>query len=244
MEWTSEAIILSAKPYGESDALVEAFSEEKGLARGFIKGGLGRRQRSLIQQGNRVALTWRARDENNLGRFNLELIHSPLGGIIGDGARLLALQSVLVVCQSVLQEQVKETEIYQAFTATLSLVENQSSSLPLWGAALARLELMLLNKSGFGLDLTVCAATGVSDDLIYVSPKSGRAVSAAAGKPYHNKLLKLPSFMRLPGLGNVSQIEALAALETTGFFLSKEIWAVRSRHMPEARSRFLRHLAS
>ena len=242
MEWRGEGLLIAARPYGESDALAEIFCPEKGLIKGFVKGGLSKRHRAVLQPGNSLSYVWRARLETNLGRFTLDLIASPLGLVIADGPRLAALQTALAVTQSALQEREPSPELYHALIATLDLIVAEASSFALWAAAIAKLELFLLSAAGFGLDLDQCAATGTTQSLTYVSPKSGRAVSASAGEPYKAKLLPLPSFLRLPGLGNPNGADAYDALKLTGYFLEREIWMVKSNGMPEARGRFLASL--
>lgn len=242
MEWHGEGLLIAARPYGEADALAEIFCAQRGLIRGFVKGGLSKRHRALMQPGNQVTYQWRARLETNLGRFTLDLVASPLGQIIDDGPRLSALQTALAVTQSTLYEREPAAELYAALTATIDLIIAEASTPALWAAAIAKLELLLLSTAGFGLDLEACAATGATQSLIYVSPKSGRAVSASAGAPYRDKLLPLPPFMRLPGLGEPEGKAAFDALIMTGFFLNREIWSVRLGSVPEARERFMASL--
>ena len=242
MEWLGEGILIAARRYGEADALAEVFCRERGLIKGFVKGGMGKRQRAVLQPGNHVSYTWRARLETNLGRFTFDLVKSPLGYIIDDGPRLAAFQAVLASAQSALLERAEEPDLFDAFVATLDLIATEASTPTLWAAALAKLELMLLKAAGFGLDLESCAATGSTQSLVYVSPKSGRAVSKEAGDPYQSKLLALPRFLHLPGLEDPTIDDATAALALSGYFLTREIWNLKSGAMPEARSRFLASL--
>ncbi len=243
MEIEGDGILIAVRRYGEADALAEIFCRQEGLIRGFVKGGMGKRQRSALQPGNHLSYIWRARLETNLGRFTLDLIKSPLGQIIDEGARLSAFQAVLASVSVALYERSQETELFDAFEATLDLITAEASHPALWAAALAKLELILLGVAGFGLDLDSCAATGTTQHLIYVSPKSGKAVSAEAGAPYASKLLPLPAFLRLPGLNEPPVEDAVAALSLTGFFLDREIWTVKTGSMPDARSRFLASLS-
>jgi len=236
MEWRDEGIVLSVARHGEADALLEVMTRSHGRARGFIKGGLGRRNKANLQAGNKLSLIWRSRIETNLGRFTVELLNSPLGLMLGDGARLSALAAATAVVASTLTERECHTSVYEGLQAVIALMEHQEGSSAVWGAALSRLELGILAELGYGLDLSECAATGSKDNLIYVSPKSGRAVSAEAGVPYKHKLLGLPAFLvqesEVP-----SEEEALVALQLTGYFLDRNVWVVHGKGQPAARER-------
>ncbi|MFC3050769.1 DNA repair protein RecO [Kordiimonas pumila] len=239
MEWQDEGIVLSIARHGESDAVIEVMTENHGRARGFVKGGLGRRNRANLQAGNLLSLTWRSRIEANLGRFTLELLHSPLGHMIGDGARLSALAAITAVVASTMPERAPFLKVYKGLCALVNLLENEDGTLSLWGAALARLELGILTELGYGLDLSECAASGVRDNLTYVSPKSGRAVCADAGAPYSDKLLPLPAFLLSRDGLMPNMTDAYNSLKLTGYFLERNIWIVSGKGQPAARERLL-----
>ena len=241
MEWQDEAIVLSATRHGEADALLDVMTRSHGRARGFIKGGLSRRNKANLQAGNQLSVTWRARLEENLGRFTVELLHSPLGLMLGDGARLMALSAVTSVVATTMPEREPHTGVYSGLLAVIDLMENEQGASAAWGAALTRLELGILKELGYGLDLSECAATGAKENLIYVSPKSGRAVSAEGGAPYKEKLLSLPDFL----LGQSDALEkhdVIAGMQLTGYFLDRNIWVVRGKGQPAARERLFSSL--
>lgn len=237
MEWTDEAIVLSASRFGENDAVLEVMSRSHGRARGFVKGGMGRRNKANLQPGNSLSLTWRSRIEANLGRFQLELIHSPLGNLISDGHRMEALAAVTAVVASTMPEREEHTYVYEALQAYVSLLEADGGAVSHWGAALAQIEYGILNELGYGLDLSECAATGTRDNLVYVSPKSGRAVSEAAGEPYKDKLLPLPAFLIGAQGAERSLNTVFLGLQLTGYFLERNVWIVAGNGQPDARER-------
>ncbi|WP_262695524.1 DNA repair protein RecO [Kordiimonas aquimaris] len=239
MEWTDEGIVLSVNRFGENDAVLEVMSRAHGRARGFVKGGMGRRNKANLQPGNMLSLTWRSRIEANLGRFQLELIHSPLGNLISDGRRMSALAAVTAVVASTMPERESHQGVYQALQGYVSLLEAEEGTSAHWAAALAQIEHGILNELGYGLDLTTCAATGRQDDLIYVSPKSGCAVSSEAGAPYKDKLLALPSFLINADEGERSMRSAIQGLKLTGYFLERNVWIVAGNGQPDARERFV-----
>lgn len=243
MEWQDEAIVLSASRFGEHDALLEVMTRAHGRARGFVKAGMSRRNKANMQPGNALSLSWRARIETNLGRFTLELTHSPLGNLIADGKRMVALAAVCAVVASTMPEREPHGSVYEALQGYVALLEAEDGTPALWAAALARIELGILRELGYGLDLTSCAATGASENLVYVSPKSARAVSAEAGGPYKEKLLPLPGFLIGSGDDLPSNDDVLQALRLTGFFLERTIWVVAGKGQPDARERLIASLS-
>ncbi|MBO6503273.1 MAG: DNA repair protein RecO [Kordiimonadaceae bacterium] len=240
MEWQDDAIVLSAARFGEHDALLEVMTPQHGRSRGFVKAGMSRRNKAVLQPGNKLSVSWRSRLETNLGRFQVELVHSPLGLLISDPARMAALAAVCAVVQSTMPERQLHEGVFDALDGFIKLLEAEDGQLSVWGAALARIELGILAELGYGLDLSECAATGARDNLIYVSPKSGRAVSAEAGSPYKGRLLDLPAF--LMGDGELGKTPAIAGLQLTGFFLERNVWVVAGNGQPDARERLIARL--
>ena len=241
--WRDEAIVLSAIRHGESDAVLDVLSAAHGRARGFVKGGSGRRQRAVLQAGNRVSVTWAARLEENLGRFTVELVSSPLGHLLGDGARLAALSAATAVIAATVPEREAVPGVHTALEALLSLIAVEHTQQCDWAAALVHLEVGLLATLGFGLDLDSCAATGTAANLVYVSPKTGRAVSVMAGRPYHDKLLPLPSFLRGENSLAPDRESVADGLRLTRYFLDRHVWSVHGRGQPPARERFAARFA-
>ena len=238
MEWQEEGIVLSAARYGESDALLEVMTRGHGRYRGYVKGGSGKRQRASLQPGNRLSLTWRSRLQENLGRFTAELIHSPLGSLISNGPRLSALTAFTAVISSSIPEREQHVGVFDTLEAVVTILEHDKADLIMLGAALAKLELGILSELGYGLDLKSCAATGCSDDLVYVSPKSARAVSRPAGEPYKDRLLALPDFIVTEGQENVSLDDVLKGLKLTAYFLDRHVWVSHGKGQPPGRERF------
>ena len=243
MEWQDDGIVLSARRFGEHDAIIEVMTPNHGRARGFVKAGMSRRSKANLQPGNQLKLTWRSRIENNLGRFQLELLHSPLGNLISDGSRMSALAAVTAVVSSTMPEREVHFAVYSALAGYVALLEAEDGTLPLWAAKLAQIELGVLAELGYGLDLSVCAVSGGTENLAFVSPKSGRAVSADAGAPYRPKLLALPDCMRGIKVNTLTSEEALLALRLTGYFLERNVWVVSGTGQPDARERLIDSLA-
>lgn len=223
MQWNDSGLILSVRKHGENSVIIHAFTREQGRSSGLVRGGVGRRLRGILQPGNEVELEWRSRLSEQLGAFTVELKKSRASALFDTPDALAGAISALALLEIVLPEREAHGAL---FDATLLLFDALADQPEIWPLLLARWELGLLTEIGYGLDLTRCAATGVTSDLIYVSPKSGRAVSADAGSPYRNKLLPLPAFLRNRALDPEAAEEATASdilggLELTGYFIGK-----------------------
>ena len=194
MQWSDNAIILSVRKHGETSALVRLLSRTHGVYGGVVRGAQSKAHRGVLQPGNRVNASWSARLSEQLGSFKIELLEANMALLMQDAGRLSALSSACAIMEAALPERHPYPKLYQCLQGFLhSLKETET-----WYEAYVMLEMDLLAESGFGLDLTACAATGATENLRYVSPKSGRAVSAEAGEPYKHKLLPLPSFLLPP----------------------------------------------
>ena len=216
MEWTGEALLIGVRRHGESSVIAEAMVAGRGRHLGLVRGGRTRRLSPVLQPGNTIQLTWRARLEDQLGLFTVELLQARAAALIEDRARLYLSQ---LVCEHL--RLLPERDPHDRLLGmALRLIDS-----PPDGVALAQFELALLEDLGFGLDLSQCAVTGDSDDLSHVSPKSGRAVSRAAAAPYLDRLLPLPSF--LTARGNASPHDIADALRLTGHFLETQVWGPR-----------------
>jgi DNA repair protein RecO (recombination protein O) len=241
MDWSDEGIFLGAKPLGEANAVAELFTLGHGRHLGLVRGGRSRRLRPLLQPGNRLGVTWRARLSEHLGGFNLELIEANAARVLDDASALAAIGSLAGLAR-LLPERDPHPALYAASLAVLGAFDRPN----VWPALLVRWELLLLQDLGFGLDLSECAATGAEADLVYVSPRSGRAVSREAGQPYDGKLLKLPAFLRDDGAGasaGASEDDFIAGFALTGHFLERDVLAPNGLAMPQARERLLGLLA-
>lgn len=236
MEWSEEGIILSVRKHGETNAIVELFTRSQGRYLGLVRGGRSRRLRPILQPGNSVAAHWRARLPEHLGTMTVEASKVRVAVLIDDPLRLAALTSLCALVQLIAEREPHE-RLYDATLLVLDALEEDGH----WQPLLVRWELGLLDELGFGLDLTRCAATGTTGDLVYVSPKSGSAVSASAGQPYAGRLLALPGFLSGAG-GSVDLNALLDGFALTGFFLDRHVFAPRGIAAPEARERMISNL--
>ena len=235
MEWRDEGVVLGTRKHGETSAVAEVFTALHGRSFGLVRGGRSRQQRPVLQPGNRVAVTWRARLEDHLGTFAVEPVRLDAGTLMDSPFRLAGLSTLVTLTQS-LPEREPHPRLYEAFGIVLEQMEVDA----LWPALLARFELGLLDELGFGLDLARCAATGVQEGLTYVSPRTGRAVSRDAGHPYHDKLLPLPAF--LLGTEGERSEDVLAGFKLTGYFLERHVFEPRGLTLPLSRERVLSEL--
>jgi DNA repair protein RecO (recombination protein O) len=241
MEWHDKGVILSVRRHGETSAIAEVLSAEHGRCLGLVRGGRSRRQRPVLQPGNRVALSWRARLEEHLGTFVFEPIALEAGTIMEDPFRLAGLGALAGLAR-LLPEREPHRRIYEALVVVLDAIDNDE----VWPALIVRWELGLLDELGFGLDLSQCAATGRADDLVFVSPKTGRAVNSEAGRLYADRLLRLPPFLaagRLEG-SKASPSDIVAGFHLTGYFLDRHVFEPRGLNMPEPRERVVRQVAA
>lgn len=224
MEWTGEALLIGVRRHGETSLIAEAMVAGRGRHLGLVRGGRSSKLSATLQPGNTVQLTWRARLEDHLGTFTVELLQARAAALIADRTRLYLSQ---VVCEHL--RLLPERDPHDRLLAqALSLLDHAPDA-----AALARFELSLLDDLGFGLDLESCAATGVTEDLTHVSPRSGRAVSRAAAEPYRDRLLPLPSFLH--ARGNASPEDLRATFRLTGHFLDLQVWHPRQIAPPPTR---------
>jgi len=241
MNWTDVGFILSCRKHGESSVILHAFTEEHGRAAGLVRGGAGRRLRGVLQTGNEVELTWRSRLAEQLGTFVVEPRKSYMAALFDAPMALLASSAALSLLDVALPEREPHPKLYEA---TRLLFTSLDQGLDHWPSLLVRWELGLLAEVGYGLDLSNCAATGATEDLIYVSPKSARSVSRGAGEPYHDKLLRLPPFLSVDSGGSTatSSQEILDGLSLTGYFLQKLVGEHRPDAHLSARERFINGL--
>lgn len=241
--WSADAIILSVRQHGESGAIIGVLTEDYGVFNGYVRGGNSRRQRGALQVGNQVAAQWRARVSGQLGALTLEPLRERAALVMNDVARLAGLTAATSITASCVPERQSCPALYQALEALLDIICMAEANKVTWGTALARYELGLLEELGFGLDLSHCAATGETGDLVYVSPKSGRAVSRSAGEPYRDRLLILPQFLRGGDGEATTEDDIIQALNLTGRFLTAHVLDPRNEAMPEARRRLIGQLA-
>jgi DNA repair protein RecO (recombination protein O) len=234
MQWTDEGLVVGVRPHGESSIILELLTEQHGRHLGIVRGGRSRRLRPALQLGNRLAATWRARLDDHLGNFTVELLSARAGTLMEGAAGLYGITYL-----SALARLLPERDPHPV-TADAADIVAQHIGDPLLGPImLARFELHLLAELGFGLDLSECAATGTREDLVYVSPKSGRAVSRAAGAPWADRMLALPAFLLDDDAAEPDAGDLRAAYRLAGFFLDRDVFEPRGLHIPEARAAYL-----
>jgi DNA repair protein RecO (recombination protein O) len=235
LEWTDEGIVLSVRQHGETGAVAEILTRGHGRYLGFVHGGQSRKIRPVLQTGNRVSATWRARIADQLGHFQLELSRGFAAEALTDPMALAGL-GALAEFSRFLPERDPHPNLYEIMQFVLGYLDDQA----VWPALYVRWELALLEELGVGLDLSACAATGATDDLIYVSPKSGRAVSRQAGEPYRDRLFRLPPFLARGDNRETELDDVAAALDMTAHFLSRRVLDDEQRELPEPRVRLAR----
>jgi DNA repair protein RecO (recombination protein O) len=238
MRIETPAIVCALRSHGEHGAVVRLMTPELGLVAAYVRGARGRRMRPIFMAGNVVQAQLSARNETQLPQAAVELVHSR-GPLLSEPLPAGAIEWATVLTASALPEAQPYPRLYQALEGLLDAIEAAPSAAG-WGAALVRYELLMLAELGFGLDLERCAVTGAKDDLVAVSPKSGRAVSAAQAEPYADKLLPLPRFMREGGPASWSEIAQ--GLDLTGHFLARDVMTDRSRPFAQARDRLVDRL--
>jgi len=236
MQWSDEGLVLAARRHGERALVVELLTREHGRHAGLLRGGQAPRTRAHWQIGNRLLITWRARLAEHLGSLSGELVESHAARLLDDRARLAALASAAALAASSLPEREPHPRAYAGLNLLVAALDDDDR----WAVAYVEWEMALLEELGFGLDLSRCAATGTTEKLIYVSPRSGQAVSEAAGAPYREKMLRLPAFLRHESDGaRPSPGDVLDGVALTGFFLERRVFAPHRKKLPAARTRYV-----
>ena len=234
MEWQDQGVLLSVRRHGESAAIIEVFTEHHGRHAGLVRGGGSRKSAALLQAGTQLALSWRARLEDQLGSFSVELKSSRSAALLSERMKLYAFNALSAMLMRYLPEREPNKKLYESCINLLDLIENSSH----WQHSFCLFEFELLGALGYGAELGECVVTGQVDDLAYVSPKSGRAVCREAAKGYENRLLLYPAFLQSESLQTISATDFHAALKLSGHFFEKWIPASQ-QHLPAARLRLL-----
>jgi len=236
MDWSDEGIVLSARRHGETSRIVELLTEDHGRHMGLLRGGASRRFGAMLQPGNTLRAHWRGRLSEHLGTYTLEPVKTRAAGIMADVTSLAGLNAVCAMASRCLPEREPHKGLYNGMTILLDLLSEPE----VWLAIYARWELEVLKELGFGLDLSHCAATGTVEDLAYVSPKSGRAVSREAAGPYKERLFGLPGFLGgQQEFAHAPKEDILEALRMTGYFLDRRLLRPHGAELPEARHRLI-----
>ncbi|NVK44835.1 MAG: DNA repair protein RecO [Rhodobacteraceae bacterium] len=236
IEWRDEGVVLSVRKHGETSVIVEVFTPDHGRHAGVVRGGISRKMTPHLQPGGQVAVTWKARIEDHLGSFTFEPMKSR-AHVLGDPMALAGMTAMTAMLSQLLPEREAHGYLY---VDSLALFDRIGSD-PMWPLAYLHWEVSLLEELGFGLDLSSCAVTGSPDDLIYVSPKTGRAVSRKGAGEWADRLLPLPQC--LLGQSSLDFAEIGQGLKTTGHFLAKITAELSDRGLPAARDRFVDRLA-
>jgi DNA repair protein RecO (recombination protein O) len=231
MEWRDTGFVLASRRYGESGVIVELLTREHGRHAGLVRGGQSPRLRAMLQPGNEVAAVWRGRLAEHLGTIACEIVRTHAAGVLDDPDRLAALTAAAALVAAALPEREPQPDVFTSFADLLQALDSATD----WPAHYVCWERDLLAALGFGLDLGRCAVTGVATDLAYVSPRTGRAVSRAAGLPYHDKLLGLPEFLWHDAQSDRHQI--ILGLKLTEHFLVHHVFLPQGRTLPAARLR-------
>ena len=238
MEWRDQGALLSVRPHGESAAIIEVFTASHGRHAGVVRGGMGRRMAPVLQPGAQLDLTWKARLDDHIGSFTVEPLQARAAAVLADRQALAGLTAICALLAFALPERDPHPGLYDRSIAVLDLLVAQGD----WPLAYLRWELALLEEMGFGLDLTRCAVTGTTEALVYVSPRTGRAVSRDGAGDWADRLLPLPEC--LLGQGPATPQELVAGLALTGHFLANHLApALGDRPLPEARRRLVAMLA-
>jgi DNA repair protein RecO (recombination protein O) len=233
MEWQDTAIVLSTRPHGENGVILELLTRDHGRHLGLVRGGTSRRVRPTLQPGNTLDVSWRARIAENLGSYTAELAKARAGALMESRESLAGFNAFAAIACAAMPEREAHAPV---FAVGEILLDAMAVSDPRhWLVLYARWEAGLLEALGFGLDLAECAATGVTADLIYVSPRSGRAVSKAGAGIYASRLFPLPGFLIGEQNSDPSTEEIGQALRLTGYFLNERVLEPHGRTLPQAR---------
>lgn len=240
INWEDDGVVLAVRRFGEHDAICTLLTATHGRTAGMVKGGSGKNGRSLLQPGNHVRAAWRARLDSQLGVYTLESIRAFAAEALDSPAALAGVAALCAMAEAALPEREPHDEVYRQ---CLHLLEHIGAAG--WDAHYVLWELCLLRDMGYGLDLGSCAATGATEDLAYVSPRSGRAVSRAAAAPYLKQVLHLPAFVKDESADlAVTREEIAQGLALTGHFFDLHVFAPHGREAPAARQRFLERFLS
>lgn len=239
MHWNDEALVLGTRQHGETSVVLEVLTRGHGRHFGLVRGGRSRRVQPMLQTGNSVQVAWRARLDEHLGIFTVEPVTLRAARLMETRIGVHGVQLF-----SALMRLLPERDPHERFFVAGEVVLDSFGDPAVCGELMVRLELEVLNDLGFGLDLVKCAATGATEDLVYVSPRTGRAVSRQAGAPYHARLLPLPRFLvDRVGSGGPDPGQLRQAFELTGHFLDRNVYAPRGIAVPDVRAGFLEALA-
>lgn len=234
MEWQDQAIVLGVRRHGETSVIAEVMTQSRGRHLGMVRGGRSRRMQPVLQPGNRVEVTWRARLDEHLGQFQVEPVSLRAARLMETATSVYGVQAMAALLR-LLPERDPHLRLYNALDIILDSLHAPHEA----GELFARFELAMLDELGFGLDLSACAVTGTTADLAFVSPKTGRAVSRAVGQGWADRLFSYPDFLARQGAEAADEAALAEAFRMTGYFLDRDIYGPRGLKPPEAREGFI-----
>ena len=234
MQWADEGIVLGVRRHGEASAILELMTREHGRHLGLVRGGAGRLMRPVLQTGNLVSAVWRARLDQHLGHFVIEGLNLRAASLLTRSHAVYGVTHLAALCRLL-----PERDPHPLIVPMVETILGHIDDIPLVSALIVQFELHLLDELGFGLELDSCALTGARDELIYVSPKSGRAVSRLAGEPWCDKLMRLPSFLSETAEGDPPPADIADGFALTGYFLVQRVLEPRGQAFNEARDSFV-----
>jgi DNA repair protein RecO (recombination protein O) len=233
MEWTDDGIVLGTRRHGEANAIAELMTREHGRHLGLVRGGAGSRQRPVLQPGNVVRAVWRARLDEHLGHYAVEPLMLRGAALLDSSHAVYGVTHLAALCR-LLPERDPHPDLHDRLAAVLDRLDDRTAAAEL----VVRFELQVLTELGFGLDLAACVSTGRTDDLDYVSPKSGRAVSRDAGAPWRDRLLRLPAFLSTAAAAPTPD-DLADGFALTGYFLARHVLEPRGLSFADAREGFV-----
>lgn len=234
MQWTDEGIVLGVKRHGEANAILELMTREHGRHLGLVRGGAGRMMRPVLQAGNLVSAVWRARLDQHLGHYVVEGINLRVAALLTQSHAMYGITHLAALCRLL-----PERDPHPTIVPMVETILDHLSEATIGALLTVQFELHILTELGFGLELDSCAVTGAQEELIYVSPKSGRAVSRDAGAPWRERLLRLPPFLREDDSDNPSLQDIADGFALTGHFLLQRVLEPREVRFAEARDSFV-----
>lgn len=234
MEWVDEGIILGVRKHGETSAVVEVMTRHHGRHMGLVRGGRSRKMQPVLQPGNSADIVWRARLDEHLGSFQIEPVKMRAAQLMEGAIGIYGVQAMAAMLR-LLPERDPHENLFEVFEVIIDHLDKPADA----GELFLRFELSMLNELGFGLDLSKCASTGSREELVYISPKSGRAVSASAGAPWKDKLFRYPNFLVEGSVAAATRSELRDAFEITNHFFDRHIYGPRAIEQPMSREGFV-----
>ena len=238
MNLTDEGIAIGVKKFSDSTNLMKILTKDNGIYSGLIRIKKNQGNSGVNIPGNTLSVNWRARLSEHLGFFNTELIKSRSSNYLNSSINLEVLNSICSL-MDIFPEREECIDLYNLIEELLDNLNNTR----LWPFLYIKFELLFIERMGYGLDLSSCAVNGSTDNLNWVSPKTGRAVSALGAKGWEDRLLKLPEFLGQNEIKSVSKVDLLDSLKLTEFFLIKRVYSQYAKNLSSSRKRMFDYLS-